>query len=424
MLDRTIAPKAQPIDNINFKMPEKWQLNNGIPAYFYDFDSQDVVKVEFLFKAGTKYQPKPLVASCVKNLMNEGTKRFTSKEIADGIDFYGAFLETELDNDKASVSVYSLNKHLDNVLPIVIDVLLNPTFPQKEIDNYLKRSRQKFLLGQEKVATLSSQAYIKNIFRGSQYGQVAVIEDYDNITQEDLINYHQTHYNPANMEIFIAGKVEDNLLTLLNHYLGDLNGHKTQTDFDFNVPNFTPSKDFVLKKGAIQSAIRYGKPTIKIDHKDFIPFQMLNTVLGGYFGSRLMMNIREDKGYTYGIGSGISSKEEIGNFIISTEVGSDVTHKAIKEIDYEIARLKQDLIPADELNIVKNYILGSLLKNTDGPFDLLDRFKTIHFNNLPVNHYSYFIDTVNNTTAQELNDIAQKYLTDMSIIVAGSVDFE
>ncbi len=423
-LDRTIAPEAKEIDNINFILPKKWELDNSIPVYEYNLGSQNLSKIEFSFNAGTKYQEKALIASSIKNLIKEGTTNYTSKQIADAIDFYGAFLETDISNDHASISLYSLNKYMDNVLPIVVDIIMHANFPQDEIDNYLKRSKQNFLVGQEKVSTLASQAYVSNIFRGSSYDQVATVNDYEHVTREDLVTFYQQYYSLENMEIFLAGKIDDNIKGLLNQYLGKIKTNSAnKPSFTFSPIQFSASNDFVLKESAIQSAIRYGKPTININHPDYIKFQVLNTALGGYFGSRLMMNIREDKGYTYGIGSGISSKIEAANFVIATEVGSDVTHSAIKEINIEIDRIKHELIPEDELHVVKNYMLGSLLKNTDGPFDLLERFKTIHYNKLNDAHYDHFIKEIKNTTATELKELANKHLTNMSIILAGSVDF-
>lgn len=420
MLNRTIAPAFKEITNINFVMPKKWNLSNNIPVYEYNFDSQNVIKIDFVFNAGTKYQHKPLLASTVNSLIKEGTKTYTSKQIADSIDFYGAFLETDISNDRAAVSLYCLTHHLDNVLPVLVDVILNAQFPQDELDNYLKRKKQAFLINLEKVGTLASQAYQKLIYKGTQYGSVAVIEDYDNITREECLAFHKELYNLNNLEIFIAGKSSDFMQQLLNEHLGNEKLNNNKIHFSFNELNYSPSKEFLFKEDAIQSAIRYGKPMFKINHPDFIPFQVLNTVLGGYFGSRLMSNIREDKGYTYGIGSGISSKQEMGNFVISTEVGKDVTEATLKEIDFEINRLKNDLIPDEELNVVKNYILGALLKNTDGPFDMLSRFQTIHYNNLPENHYDSFIEQVKNTSANKLRDLATEHLTDLTVIVAGS----
>lgn len=424
MLNRTIAPESKEITNINFTLPKTWKLNNNIPVYEYNLGSQEVLKIEFAFNAGTKYQNKPLVATAVNNLIQEGTKKYTSKEISDCIDFYGAFLEADIDNDHGVISLYCLNKHVSNVLPIVTDIILNAQFPQNEVDSYLKRQKQSFIINLEKVGTLASQGYVKNIFKGSQYGTVAEVNDYDNVTRQDCIDFHENYYNLANLEIFIAGKTTDFIPQLLNEYIGNTPLQGESAAIDFKEPSFTPSNDFILKEGAIQSAIRFGKPMFKIDHPDFIPFQVLNTVLGGYFGSRLMANIREDKGYTYGIGSGISSKLEMGSFVISTEVGSDVTHEAIAEIKKEITRLKETLVPKEELDVVKNYILGALLKNTDGPFDMLTRFQTIHYNNLDKDHYNHFITKVKSVSAEKIKALANEHLADLSIIVAGSKDFK
>ncbi|MNR03395.1 Peptidase M16 inactive domain protein [compost metagenome] len=182
-----------------------------------------------------------------------------------------------------------------------------------------------------------------------------------------------------------------------------------KNSFSFSVTD----KQFVYKEKpeALQSAIRIGQLAINRKHKDFSGLQILNTVLGGYFGSRLMANIREDKGYTYGIGSGISSLQQAGYLFISTEVGADVCGAALTEIYKEIDLLKTTLIGEDELNLVRNYMLGSMLGSLENVFSHADKFKNIYFSGLDYDYYSRYIETVKTITAEELLALANKYFT-------------
>jgi len=153
-----------------------------------------------------------------------------------------------------------------------------------------------------------------------------------------------------------------------------------------------------------------GLPFINRSHPDFPAVQVLNTVLGGYFGSRLMNNIREDKGYTYGIGSGIAAYKQAAALFIATEVGTDVCKAATIEIEKEINLLKTDLVPAEELSLVRNYMLGSLLGSLENVFSHADKFKNLYFSGLDYEYYDRYTDVVKSITAGELLKLANEYL--------------
>ena len=154
---------------------------------------------------------------------------------------------------------------------------------------------------------------------------------------------------------------------------------------------------------------------ISSTHVDYAGMQVLNTVFGGYFGSRLMSNIREDKGYTYGIGSSVVPLRKEGYFCISSEVGVDVRAAAVNEIYLELKRLRTELVPESELNLVRNYMLGSFQRNIDGPFSLADRFKSILTAGMGYEYYTRYLETIQNITAEELLRLASTHLHEDSL---------
>jgi zinc protease len=185
-----------------------------------------------------------------------------------------------------------------------------------------------------------------------------------------------------------------------------------QAAADTSQPEITPATEkfyYIEKPDALQSAIRMGTPLFNRTHPDFPAIQVLNTVLGGYFGSRLMTNIREDKGYTYGIGSGIASLKQTGSIFIATEVGADVCRAAITEIEKEVNLLKTDLIPEGELSLVRNYMLGSLLGSLENVMSHADKFKNIYFAGLGYDYYDYYTDTIKTISADKLKELANQY---------------
>jgi len=378
-----------------------------------DTSSQDLVKIELIFKAGRWYEDKLLTANFTNKLLKEGTETLSSAEIANKIDYYGAHLSTSADKDMSYVTLYTLNKHLDFTLPIIADVIMNPSFPEKELDIFRQNKIQNFVVNNEKVKYVAKRKFNGLIFGSTHpYGKAFEKDDFDNIGRDDLIHFHKAHYSARDCKIITAGKIVPDLIERLNNSFEGFNG----TDKALNGQSYSLEQDSKLlknkisKKDAVQSAIRIGRVLFNKKHPDFAKLKILNMVLGGYFGSRLMTNIREDKGYTYGIGSAIVSLQHSGYFFIASEVGSDVTQQALQEVYHEIDKLQQDLIPDEELGLVKNYILGSLLRNLDGAFAISDNFKSLVEYGLDFNYYQQFIETVHSITSEELRNLAQLYL--------------
>jgi zinc protease len=420
VLNRKKAPKFKNIEKINFSMPEKKELANGIPYIEYNLGSQELIKIEFVFEAGSKYQDKPLLAGLTNSMIKEGTKTKNSLEIANAIDYYGAYLETDHNSDFASVSLYTLNKHLNSVLPIFYDLLVNSIFPEEEFTKKNSIRKQKYIINQEKVETLSSKAYSENIFKGTKYANNTSLASFDLITEADCKRFYKERYNLGNATIFVAGKASAEVYSSINTLFGKTKIKTDKIEFKATASTYLPSVQFINKKNAIQSSFRIGKPIININHPNFTKLKVMNTLFGGYFGSRLMTNIREEKGYTYGIGSVLMSKIDFASFIIYTEVGKEFTQATLDEIRKEIVTLQTEKVSEEELTKVKNYMLGRLLENTDGPFDMLERYKTLYYHNLPINYYDQYIADIKSTTTEEITKLAQKYLYDLSIIVAGN----
>ena len=418
-IDRKISPAFKTIDSIDMIQASERLLNNSIPVYSINAGSQDLIKIEFLFSAGMFQQQCALQAATVNTMLEEGTSKMNADQIADAIDYYGAFLETSVSQDHASLILYTLNKHLKSTLPIVEQVIKDAVFPQQELTTHLNNKKQKFLVNKQKVASVARKRFTELLFGEKHpYGINVKEEDFSKITIPLLDQFYKTFYRSNNCKIILAGKVQDDVYQLLNDHFGgnDWKGTVNATVVVPPIQTAIEKQQLIFKENALQSAIRIGKPLFNKTHKDFQPLQVLNTVFGGYFGSRLMSNIREDKGYTYGIGSGIVSLQNAGYFFISTEVGVDVCKDAIHEIYYEMDRLKQELVSGEELQLVKNYLLGTFLRSVDGPFAMAERFKGIMTYNLGYDYFSRYIATIKSVSASQLRDLANQYFDRDSMV--------
>ncbi len=412
MIYRKNAPKFNEIKDVKILEAELKQLDNNIPVHVINAGTQDIVKLDLIFEAGIWFQSKMVQASTTSSLLNSGSKNYTEMQIAEKLDYYGAYLDFNVDRDFAHITLFTLKKYFAETIKILDDIIKNPTFKEQEFSTSINKKKQQFIVDNSKVKTIAGREFAKLLFGTSHpYGVMAELKDFDNIKINDLKQFHKDFYTADNCKIIISGKIDKDVFNQLNSYLGNnWNGKRKITDNEFNFKTSKQKENIILKDDAVQSALRIGRVMFSRNHPDYMGMQVLNTVLGGYFGSRLMKNIREDKGYTYGIGSVVLPMKHNGYFAIVSEVNASVCKDAVNEIYKEISILRDELISNDELQLVKNYIKGDLIKSFDGPFAIADKYKLLVENNLTPKYFDEFINGINNITNTDLIKIAQKYL--------------
>jgi len=419
-MNRTQAPEFKQPSELKIQFPKVIELHNGIQLFWSDEVKDDAVKLDIEWEAGSKYQRKKLVASFTNKLLLAGSKDKGAKEIAAEMDYFGGYFQRELDRDHAGITLYGLTENMGKLFSIFSDAFEKAEFPQTEFEKERSVTLAQFKIDSKKVKNKCRRAFNKAVFgEKSDYGLVAKETDFDLVERTDLVNYFDLFYKKKKPIIFLVGAVSDGFVEQLREWSKQF----SQTDKEPYSQSFNQEKGRVnvpVEK-AIQAAIRIGRIMFDKKHDDYFGFQLLNTLLGGYFGSRLMMNIREDKGYTYGIGSGMSVMEDSAYFYISTEDAVEVKEATIEEIFKELKKLREELIDENELVKVKNYMLGDFLRSSDGAIAMMENFKNIHFNQLKETYYTDFIQAINSITAKELQLLAQKYLQkeDLITVVAG-----
>ena len=424
MLNRQLHPDYKAIEQINIPVPEKVALDNHLKTFLFNAGTQDVLKIDLSFEAGSWHQEKPLVASLVNEMLTEGSKNYTSQQIAEKLDFYGAFIHPSPTKDFGSITLYTLSKHLPETIRVFEDVIKNPLFPEKDLRIHLNKRKQQFLIELEKVTNIARREFNEQLF-GSQhpYGRKSEASDYDQLERQDLINFHKKYYHPANCKLIVSGKTDERIIKIINKHLGnnDWQNQQALNSLEYPIPDSPKLVSIVEKEHVTQSAIRLGKITINKDHPDFHKLKITNTILGGYFGSRLMKKIREEKGYTYGIGSNIVTMKNAAFLIIVSEVGKDVTRNAIDDIMNEINILRNSYVSADEMALVKNYMLGSLLRAFDGAFEISSTYRSLIDFDLDENYLHEAIRTIKTISPEEIHQMANQYINEESLIktVAG-----
>lgn len=424
MLDRCQEIDFKEIQMPKFLAPKTLRLGNSIEVYVMEGGGQELCRLDMVFEAGSKVQNMALQASMCNAMLFEGTAKKNGEEIHESLDFYGAYTQLDINSDRAVVSLYTLNQYFDKVLPIFIDAIKNAAFTEDEFKVILAQKKQSFIINSEKVEFKARNTFFKTLFEDHSYGHSVCIEDFENILPADLVKFHDEYYKNAALKVYVAGMLPKNGELLLNQYLGTWKVKKTSSVQEYfgKVKN---DKIHIAKDDALQSAIRIGRVCFNSHHRDYHQFKFLSVVLGGYFGSRLMSNIREDKGLTYGVGSICVHQEESGYFSISTEVKGEGTKLALKEIYYELRRLREELISDEELSLVKNYIMGQILNSADGPFAQASLLKNMHVQGVGFEFYESYQAILDHLDAQALQDLANKYLKeeDLCEIVVGNTSF-
>jgi len=410
MLNRGISPNIKSITQLNLPLPQQLTLDNGIPISVISLGTQAIFKIEVVFNAGRPFEHKKMIARATASLLKEGSRQKTASAIAEQLDFYGSSLSIPVNLDTSNFVLYGLTKHFDKMIGLLTELLMEPIFPEQELKNYVQNSKQRLKVDLAQTDVVSYRKITELIYGEEHpYGYNSRWESYDHILRTDLIQHWDKNYLANNCQIILSGKISPDMIKQVNRHLGLLpTGPQPNAHFP-PIHNTVPQKIKLEQKGAVQASIRIGRQLFNKKHPDFKGLLFLNTVLGGYFGSRLMTNIREDKGYTYNIYSTIDSLHTDGYFYIGAEVGTDVAESALKEIYLELDRLIDEPVKDEELKMVKNYMLGNLLAMLDGTFNIADVIKTIVTEQLSFEDFDELVDSTNNMNAQKLQQLARQY---------------
>ncbi|TGE21183.1 M16 family metallopeptidase [Hymenobacter metallicola] len=424
MLDRQVAPPVQPLASVTLPAADVFSLPNGARVHVIHNATQPVIRLQLVFPAGKWYEQASGISLLTARMLLEGTTTRTARQIADEVAFYGASLECEQGFDQATLTLYCLSRHLEKLLPLVTDVTVNPTFPGIELAQLKARTVQNIRVERQKTSYLASEKFSQTLYGARYpYGRMFDETEFQSISQEAVQAFHQSSYQLSAAEIFLCGDVSEEQIQLLTQHLGHVVSEVPNTPYAVVTEAVLPeaAKNYTTVTDAMQSSLRIGRLWPNLSHADTHKLQVLVKVLGGYFGSRLMRNIREDKGFTYGIYASVGSRGHANNFVIGTDVNAASTSTAVQEIYKELTCLQNTPVPTDELQTVKNYMTGKFANELSTVFEQCDKYKNIIFLNLSPSYYSDFLTQINEVTSEEILRLAQSYLSpeSMTEVIAG-----
>lgn len=423
ILDRTLAPPSQTIEYVTIPKAEKTLLDNEVPVYMIKAGEQPVVRLELIFDAGSRYEKNAGESFFTSKMLSEGTSKHTGVEISEFFDQFGAFLEISQAVERLSITVHGLTKHLSKLLPLLQEMITDSVIPEEELQVQKNITSQNLKINLEKSSYVAAQVFREQIFGATHpYGKSLNLELIERISRDNVKSFYEGRIKGKAFRVFISGNFGDYEIRALNQYLGQT---KLETQEILSSDGATivlhPENKLIERPDNVQSTIRLGRRLFGRTHPDFFKFVVTNTIFGGYFGSRLMKNIREEKGFTYGISSGFIPQKGGEYLVIGTDVKKEFTQQTLDEVIKEIRVLQTEPVPNDELETAKNYMIGTLVGSLNTPFEVADRQKILLLDGLPVDFYDNYIQRIKAITPMDVIEMANTYLKteDLCEVVVG-----
>jgi len=413
MIDRKQPPPI--VDAVNFNLQLKpyqaYTLRNGVPVYAVNAGAEEVMQLEWVFFAGNSQEEQNLVAATTNFLLRNGTNTKTAFQLNEYFEYYGAYVNRACYNETATISMHCLSKHVGELLPVVKEMITQSTMPSEELAIYKQNMKQRLKVSLKKSDFVAGRLIDTYLYgENHPYGKYSSAEDFDALERDQLLHFYNQYYIQGKLMLFVAGKLPENINILLDQHFGDLPNNPVEVKEHQIVLAQEKKYRITNDPNGVQGSIRMARSFPNRHHPDFLKVQVLNALFGGFFGSRLMSNIREDKGYTYGIHSYLHNHIQHSAWMVSTEAGKDVAEATVAEVYKEMKLLREELVDEEELLLVRNYLMGSILGDLDGPFQIIGRWKNIILNNMSENYFYDAIHTIKTISAEELKGLAEKYL--------------
>jgi predicted Zn-dependent peptidase len=410
MMNKGKLPQPQAIQP--FGLPELTARHdvNGIPLLALRGGTQEIVRVDVVFRAGRLQEKKRLQSRATRELISSGTQHLQAVDIAKTIDMYGAVLQTTGSIDISSISLFTLGKYFPQCLKVLQQVCLEPIFPEKEVETYVQINKARLRVDLEKTDVVAFRELTALIFGEEHlYGYNSLESDFDALKQVDCQSFFVANFHSGHALAFISGQYHDQHLRGISDVLSAIPvGIRSKSD-PFPLKHNSPVKRIIQLEHKVQASIRLGRVVCDAQHSDYMPLNIACGILGGYFGSRLMTNLREKHGLSYGAYAAIEPLFKTGYMYISVDVSPDMVDKALEEINSELDALCNQMVSSEGLSMYRSATLGSMLSNIDGPFNTMDTYKTLAIEERTPPSFLEWNELLWSITPQKIQDIALKY---------------
>lgn len=411
MINRSIAPNQHPISEIQLAKPRRLSLRNNIPFFIIDNGNLDLIHILIQLNVGILHEDQKHIALFTYALLKESSKDYSSNEIADLLDFYGTHYTVSESLDKTVVSISVPKKNVKKILPVILDFMSHPVYRETNLLVYKNLKIKDLEYNSQKTDVRNTQLMLHAMF-GEDYtaGQFSTKENLQAVTIPQMTAFHQKTFCAENISLFATGNLDADLESFVCEEFGKIpSGEEASKIQNLPIPSDDTPIVFEKMENSVQSSITLCQPLMAYSDAERREFSILSTITGGYFGSRLMQNLREKNGYTYGVSSGSVYFGNQSLFIINSDVNIQNTQASINACFEELERLRSELVPEEELDSVRNYILGELLRDVENSVSYLKRLAYWHHHRLDESEFNAMIQIVRDITAEKILSLAKKY---------------
>ncbi|MFN0201362.1 MAG: M16 family metallopeptidase [Bacteroidia bacterium] len=427
ILDRKIAPEGKPFRYIALPNYAERQLNNGIKVYLLQHGNVEACEIQAVFKAGASFEPKVGLSDFVPRNMSEGTENYTAQTFAEALDKVGAWMNYDAGNESVSINLACLSHLVSKALPLMQESMLRPTFPKESVEKLKQRTLQRLSVSQKKTSYMAAIQFPKLLFGdGHPYSNSLDTKELQAIQHEDLAHYHENYLYAGNYFFVVVGKFDEKMMM---HELEENFGHlpvrpALQIESSSKLTEIVSQPAGFYQhemESGLQSSLRIGHLGMNRLHPDSEKMELVNTFLGGYFGSRLMKNIREEKGYTYGINSHWVMYRYGGYLQIGCDAGNEYVQPVIEEVKKEIELLQNEGVSQAELDLVRNYRMGKSIGERETLFQLGNLLRFSLVNGISFAELDRKYQTFAEMSTNDVQELANKHLkiNDLRILVCG-----
>ncbi|MFQ5797490.1 MAG: M16 family metallopeptidase [Bacteroidota bacterium] len=429
-MDRSRKPKPKPSPKLSLPSLQRADLKNGLGVLLVEHHGLPLVQFKLVLQTGSAADPagKTGLAIFTANMIDEGTEYRSALQISEDLGFIGARFSLSANYDGSFASLLTLKEHLSSALEIFSDVMLRPSFPKDDFERVKRDGLTSLLQQKDQPIVVANDAFAALVYGSDHpYGRPlnGTETSVEALTVEDVKNFFDTYYRPNNATMIVVGDVQLNEVV---HELEKTFGSWQKQDVpSVSVPlpsQPTSTQLFLIDKpNAAQSQVRIGHVGAKRKTADYFPLLVMNTILGGQFTSRINLNLREDKGYTYGARSDFAFRKMAGPFVASGGFRTDVTDNSVVELMRELRRIGTADVTEEELDFAKNSLIQRLPQQFETPGAIASRLADIVLYNLPDDYYSSYVQNVQEMALKDVNRVGQQYVKPNSglVVIVGDI---
>lgn len=423
---RRHSPPSLKSRPLNIPAPVELTLDNGLRVAVVSDTRLPIVSFRLGFVGGDSSDPPELpgLSDMMSHLMSEGTLSRTSAQIADEVERLGATVSVNSGSDFVTVGASALSVYVDEILELMADVTLHPSFPQNEIDLARENTKQMLIQQRAQPNFLASERMAKVMFGDHPYARISpTSESLDAMSRDRFVDFHRSRLMPNNAVLLAVGDIEvDEIVAKIERLFGAWKRDALAQSAFPALPQLSGRKAYLVDRpGSAQSNIVIANAGIRRTSPDYFPMLVMHTVLGANASSRLFMNLREEKGYTYGAYSSLDARRMAGTFRVSAEVRTPVTGASLHEFFVELDRIRNQRVPDEELRNAKSYLTGVFPIRIETQDGLIDQLTGVRMYDLPSDYLHTYRDKVNAVTAEEVQRVAQQHVTPdrAAIVIVG-----